>query len=153
MMGAVFTTALLRFGIESNGAPFFLGASMLAGMAGGALWALIAGFLWPVTSVYAIGYMRAHHEENQTRFYAFFALALASTMGVAFAGNMLELRNSSGDRVVAMSQQAFDSLNDEQRRVLQDNGGILNAPIDTIEASAGGSVRCMIAEVHLPRGA
>jgi simple sugar transport system permease protein len=45
MMGAVFTTALLRFGIESNGAAFFLGASMLAGMAGGALWALIAGFL------------------------------------------------------------------------------------------------------------
>ena len=71
----------------------------------------------------------------------------------AFAGNMLELRNVNGDRVVAMSQQAFDSLNDEQRRVLQDNGGILNAPIDTIEASAGGSVRCMLAEVHLPRGA
>ena len=71
----------------------------------------------------------------------------------AFAGNMLELRNANGDRVVAMSQQAFDSLNDEQRRVLQDNGGILNAPIDTIEASAGGSVRCMLAEVHLPRGA
>ena len=71
----------------------------------------------------------------------------------AFAGNMLELRNVNGDRVVAMSQQAFDSLNDEQRRVLQDNGGILIAPIDTIEASAGGSVRCMLAEVHLPRGA
>ena len=71
----------------------------------------------------------------------------------AFAGNMLELRNANGDRVVAMSQQAFDSLNDEQRRVLQDNGGILIAPIDTIEASAGGSVRCMLAEVHLPRGA
>jgi simple sugar transport system permease protein len=45
MMGAVFTTALLRFGIESSAATLFLGASMLAGMAGGALWALIAGFL------------------------------------------------------------------------------------------------------------
>ena len=45
MMGAVFTTALLRFGIESSAAIFFLGVSMLAGMAGGALWALIAGFL------------------------------------------------------------------------------------------------------------
>jgi simple sugar transport system permease protein len=45
MMGAVFTTALLRIGIESSAATFFLGASMLAGMAGGALWALIAGFL------------------------------------------------------------------------------------------------------------
>jgi simple sugar transport system permease protein len=45
MMGAVFTTALLRLGTEGNGAAFFLGVSMLAGMAGGAFWALIAGFL------------------------------------------------------------------------------------------------------------
>jgi ABC-type uncharacterized transport system permease subunit len=45
MMGAVLTTALLRLGIESNAAIFFLGMSMLAGMAGGAIWALIAGFL------------------------------------------------------------------------------------------------------------
>lgn len=45
MMGAVLTTALLRLGIESNAALFFLGMSMLAGMAGGAIWALIAGFL------------------------------------------------------------------------------------------------------------
>lgn len=45
MMGAVFTTALLRSGTESSVANFFLLASMLAGMTGGALWALIAGFL------------------------------------------------------------------------------------------------------------
>ena len=45
MMGAVFTTAMLRFGIERSAPILFLGASMLAGMAGGALWALIAGFL------------------------------------------------------------------------------------------------------------
>jgi multicomponent Na+:H+ antiporter subunit D len=57
----------------------------------GATFAAIASFLWIVTSLYSIGYMRGHHEEHQTRFYAFFALALASTMGVAFAGNMLTL--------------------------------------------------------------
>ena len=34
----------------------------------GLLFAMVAGFLWPVTSLYAIGYMRAHHERNQTRF-------------------------------------------------------------------------------------
>ena len=45
MMGAVFTTALLRFGVESNAAVAFLGISLLAGMLGGAIWALIAGFL------------------------------------------------------------------------------------------------------------
>lgn len=70
----------------------------------------------------------------------------------AFAGNMLELRKADGGRLMAMSRQAFESLGDEQRRVLQDNGEILAVPIDTIEASAGGSVRCMLAEVHLPRG-
>lgn len=45
MMGAVFTTALLRFGIDSNQAVFYLCISLLAGMIGGAVWAIIAGFL------------------------------------------------------------------------------------------------------------
>jgi ABC-type uncharacterized transport system permease subunit len=45
MMGAVFTTALLRSGVESNATSAFLGMSLLAGMAGGAVWALVAGFL------------------------------------------------------------------------------------------------------------
>ncbi len=57
----------------------------------GALFALIASSLWILTSLYAIGYMRGHHEQNQTRFFAFFALAIASTMGIALAGNMLTL--------------------------------------------------------------
>lgn len=57
----------------------------------GATFALIASSLWILTSIYAIGYMRGHHEQNQTRFFAFFALAIASTMGIAFAGNMLTL--------------------------------------------------------------
>ena len=57
----------------------------------GLVFALIASFLWIVTSVYAIGYMRGHHEKNQTRFYAYFAVALSSTMGIAFAGNMFTL--------------------------------------------------------------
>lgn len=68
----------------------------------------------------------------------------------AFAGNMLELRSDSGERVTAMSQQAWNSLNSEQREVLRANGHIISAPIDNIESSAGGSVRCMLAEVHLP---
>jgi multicomponent Na+:H+ antiporter subunit D len=57
----------------------------------GLLFALVASSLWIVTSLYSIGYMRAHHEKHQTRFYASFAVALASTMGVAFAANMLTL--------------------------------------------------------------
>ena len=57
----------------------------------GILFALIASFLWLVTTLYAIGYMRSHHEENQTRFYACFALAIAAVMGIAFAGNLFTL--------------------------------------------------------------
>jgi multicomponent Na+:H+ antiporter subunit D len=57
----------------------------------GMLFALVAGLLWLVTSVYSIGYMRGHHEKNQTRFYAMFAIAIGCAMGTAFAGNLLTL--------------------------------------------------------------
>ena len=69
----------------------------------------------------------------------------------AFAGNMLELRNKNGDRMLTMSQRAYDSLDKKQQRKLRDNGSIITTVIDDIEDSAGGSVRCMLAEVHLPR--
>ncbi len=57
----------------------------------GMLFALVASGLWIANSVYSIGYMRGNNEANQTRFYVCFALALASTMGIAFAGNMMTL--------------------------------------------------------------
>ena len=57
----------------------------------GLLFALVASGLWIVTSVYAIGYMRAHHEQHQTRFAMCFALTIASAMGIAFAGNIFTL--------------------------------------------------------------
>jgi multicomponent Na+:H+ antiporter subunit D len=57
----------------------------------GLLFALVASFLWIVTSLYAIGYMRGHHEENQTRFFFFFAISIAAAMGVAFSANLFTL--------------------------------------------------------------
>jgi multicomponent Na+:H+ antiporter subunit D len=57
----------------------------------GMLFALVASGLWVVTSIYAIGYMRAHHEKHQTRFYVCFAVTLAAAMGIAFADNLLTL--------------------------------------------------------------
>ncbi len=57
----------------------------------GMLFALIASSLWIVNSIYSIGYMRGNNEKNQTRFYVFFAIALACAMGIAFAGNLLTL--------------------------------------------------------------
>lgn len=68
----------------------------------------------------------------------------------AFAGNMLELRSSAGDRIIAMSQRAHDSLQPEQLARLKANGKVLTVAIDNIENAAGGSVRCMLAEIHLP---
>ncbi|MCG8099050.1 MAG: monovalent cation/H+ antiporter subunit D family protein [Candidatus Thiodiazotropha taylori] len=57
----------------------------------GMLFALIAGILWLVTSIYAIGYMRGHNEQNQTRFFAAFAVSIAATMGIAFSANLFTL--------------------------------------------------------------
>lgn len=67
----------------------------------------------------------------------------------AFAGNMLELRSVDGERILAMSEQAKQSLDVEQMEKLAANAQIVSAPIDRIESSAGGSVRCMLAEIHL----
>ena len=69
----------------------------------------------------------------------------------SFAGNMLELRSESGGRVVAMSDTARQSLTGAQREIIEENAIIVSAAIDVVECSAGGSVRCMLAELHLPR--
>jgi hypothetical protein len=69
-----------------------------------------------------------------------------------FAGNMLELRTARGELVVAMSTRARDALSAAQRALIAEHAGtIIAAPIPTIETLGGGSVRCMLAEIHLPR--
>lgn len=57
----------------------------------GMVFALLASGLWIITAVYAIGYMRGAKESHHTRFHAFFAIALFSATGIAFAGNMFTL--------------------------------------------------------------
>jgi hypothetical protein len=69
----------------------------------------------------------------------------------AFAGNMLELRTATGERLIAMSTRARESLTTGQIDTIEKYGTIVNADIHTIEDSAGGSVRCMLAEIHLPQ--
>jgi hypothetical protein len=69
-----------------------------------------------------------------------------------FACNMLELKNGSGEPLIALSSAALASLLPDQRSTLERLGGqLVDAPIPTIEAVGGGGVRCMLAEVHLPR--
>ncbi len=84
--------------VYGGGRPTLVVAEMLPGLEIkfvveplGIVFALVASFLWIVTSIYSIGYMRGHHEKNQTRFYVFFAIALFAVTGIAFAGNMLSL--------------------------------------------------------------
>ncbi len=57
----------------------------------GLLFALVSSCLWIVTSAYSIGYMRGLNEHSQTRYFSFFALALSSTIGVAFSANLLTM--------------------------------------------------------------
>ncbi len=57
----------------------------------GLIFALSAGLLWPVTSVYAISYLKAGNDEHQTRFHALFCVAIGSVMGIAFSENLFTL--------------------------------------------------------------
>jgi hypothetical protein len=67
-----------------------------------------------------------------------------------FAGNMLQIENGKGEKLLVMSTQAFQSLSKEQVQKLEGHNRIIHAPLNTIEANGGGSARCMMAEIHLP---
>jgi hypothetical protein len=64
-----------------------------------------------------------------------------------FAGNMLQVQNKSGKKILVMSSQAYQSLRPEQIKQLEGYNRILHAPLTTIETNGGGSARCMMAEV------
>lgn len=68
-----------------------------------------------------------------------------------FAGNMLQVANNNGERFLVLSQAAYDSLSQNQIDQLSKLTNILPIPISTIETLGGGSVRCMMAEVFLPK--
>jgi len=70
-----------------------------------------------------------------------------------FAGNVLEVRNTAGERFIAMSSAAHGAFSPEQRAALESCAPLIHAPIPTIERLGGGSVRCMLAEVFLPPNA
>ena len=69
----------------------------------------------------------------------------------SFVGNMLELAGAGGERLLAMSARALEALDEGQRAALEARCRIVAAPIAAIEDGGGGSVRCMLAEIHLPR--
>ena len=57
----------------------------------GLIFALVASGLWILNTLYSIGYMRAHDEHKQTRFYSCFSIAIAAAMGASFSSNLFAL--------------------------------------------------------------
>jgi hypothetical protein len=68
-----------------------------------------------------------------------------------FAGNMLQVHGKDDERFLIMSQSAFDSLTNSQKAQINNHCKIISSSLATIEACGGGSARCMMAEVFLPK--
>ena len=76
---------------------------------------------------------------------------ISETQVQQFAGNMLQLKGSDEIPYLVMSQSAFDCLDQSQIEVLEKYSTIITSPLPTIEACGGGSARCMMAEIFLPK--
>ena len=63
----------------------------------------------------------------------------------------VELRSRRGEPLLVLSARALESLSREQCTRLERHARLVAVPIPTIERYGGGSVRCMLAEIHLPR--
>jgi len=68
----------------------------------------------------------------------------------SFVGNMLELQGTNGN-IITLSDQAHAALTEQQKEALSRHGKLVSVAVDSIEFNGGGSVRCMLAELHLPR--
>ncbi|MCX2720653.1 arginine deiminase-related protein [Poritiphilus sp. M415] len=77
---------------------------------------------------------------------------ISETQMHQFAGNMLQVIGSDAQRLLVMSSSAYNSLTPAQIATLEKyNDKIVHSALDTIETCGGGSARCMMAEVFLPR--
>ncbi|KEY18595.1 citrulline utilization hydrolase CtlX [Kaistella antarctica] len=68
-----------------------------------------------------------------------------------FAGNMLQVQNEEGTQYLVMSETAYKSLTTEQIAQIESYCEIIYSDLNTIEVNGGGSARCMLAEVFLPK--
>ncbi|MFC1818664.1 monovalent cation/H+ antiporter subunit D family protein [Thermodesulfobacteriota bacterium] len=104
--GWTFLAGIIKFGLVVSMLPLVLNGviieytlvEVLPGLAihfrvdpMGMLFALVSSSLWIATSAYSIGYMRGLNEHSQTRYFAFFAVALSATIGVAFSANLFTM--------------------------------------------------------------
>ena len=78
-------------------------------------------------------------------------IAISEAQVSQFAGNMLQVKGEDDKRYLVMSQSAYDCLTKDQLNKLEKHTAILSSSLSTIEACGGGSARCMMAEVFLPK--
>jgi hypothetical protein len=89
--------------------------------------------------------VRAHMEKTGKEIVELSADQIAN-----FAGNAIELYNQSGEKLLVLSSRAARALTEEQRKTLSRYARLVPLELPTIEL-AGGSARCMMATIHLPR--
>lgn len=78
-------------------------------------------------------------------------IAISEEQMHQFAGNMLQVQGANGKRFLVMSASAHKSLTDDQIQRIENHCEILSSPLTVIETCGGGSARCMMAEVFLPK--
>ncbi|NJB37285.1 citrulline utilization hydrolase CtlX [Croceivirga sp. JEA036] len=78
-------------------------------------------------------------------------IAITEKQMHSFAGNMLQVLGADDNRYLVMSSTAYNSLTSNQLKTIEQHCAILHSPLSTIETCGGGSARCMMAEVFLPK--
>ncbi len=97
-VGLFVANILLASDVFSGGRPEWYVGEMMPGFRIafsveplGMLFGLVASGLWILTTIYSVGYMRGHHEENQTRFFSCFAVAIFAALAAAYSANLFTL--------------------------------------------------------------
>ncbi len=78
-------------------------------------------------------------------------ISISEEQVTRFAGNMIQVRGIGDKKLLVMSASAYASLTSIQVAELERHAELVHSPLDTIEACGGGSARCMMAEVFLPK--
>lgn len=112
--------------------------------------------MWVGESLAGICLDAIHNEEDQELVLAQLnatnhkVIALSYAQMNSFAGNMFEVRNANDERFLLLSKAAYDSLLPGQLHEMEKHLTPMPLDISTIEESGGGSIRCMVAGIHLP---
>ena len=78
-------------------------------------------------------------------------IAITEKQVQQFAGNLLQVRGGNDERFLIMSTSAYNSLTTSQIKTIEKYCKIVHSSLQTIETCGGGSARCMMAEVFLPK--